>query len=88
MNENVITFEECRKRAQQGTFDAIQRLESSPLQLVTEDDAREVSMEPVECKWNNQPPPSKTKGKAYILAGLPVVLTSIYMVLGYGLHLW
>jgi hypothetical protein len=55
---------------------------------VTEDELREVSTEPVKCKWNTQSPPPKSIRKAYILAGLPLVLTIIYMVLGYGLHLW
>jgi hypothetical protein len=88
MNENVITIEECRKRAQQHGFDVLRNLETSPLRLVTEDEPREVSPEPVECKWNNQPPPAKSKNQVYILVCLPLVLTIIYMVLAYGLHLW
>jgi hypothetical protein len=88
MNENVITIEECRKRTQKGSFDAILKLESSSLQVLMNDEPREVLPEPVECKWNKQPAPSKSKSMAYILVGLPLAITIIYMVLAYGLHLW
>lgn len=88
MNENVITIEECRKRTQKGSFDAILKLEASSLRLMMDDEPREVLPERVECKWNKQPAPSKSKSMAYILVGLPLAITIIYMVLAYGLHLW
>jgi hypothetical protein len=88
MNENVITIEECRKRAQQGGFDVIHNLETSALRLVSEGDLREVSVEPVECKWNKQPRPPKSKSMVYILVCLPLVLSVVYMILTYGLRLW
>lgn len=88
MNENVITIEECRKRAQQGSFDALRTLEAAPLRLVSGDELREVSAGYAECKWNTQQRRSKSKGKVYILVCLPLVLTIVYMLLARRLRLW
>ena len=43
MNENVITIEECRKRAQEASFGAIMKLEANAkLRLAGDDDLKEV----------------------------------------------
>lgn len=88
MNENVINLEECRKQFQQGSFEALRSLDRSPLQLVDEDEPREVPVEPADCQWNNQPRPPESKRKVYILVCLPLVLTIAYMLLADGLGLW
>jgi hypothetical protein len=84
-NENVITIEECRKRAQEASFGAIMKLEASAkLRLVGDDeliDFKEVSVKPVDCKWNTQPASTGSRKMAYILVCLPFLLSLAYLIL-------
>jgi hypothetical protein len=89
MKENAITTGECAIRTQQGSFCAIHNLEGATrLRLMVEDEREDVSVAPVDCKWNTQPEVADSNRKAYILACLPVLLALLYLGLTDLLHLW